>query len=730
MKKSNNKITIILFIVLAVIIIMGIVVAASKSQKGKIVSVSSKKELMEIYENDYEDIPEPLYEFLQFTVLPFYFPFNFASSNIYDYDDVVYNSSSKSTTSSQSSSSGVDIPTAGTDTSGATSSIGLSIPTATRTTTSHSTTNIQVENVDEADINKTDGKYIYSISNQKVLVTDVSNPSRMEVVGELKQYDTKTPVDLILDSENHKLVVIYEDTATSSYNSDTVVTVYDISNIEKFKTEKTFKLYAKYYTSRETNGVLYIVATGSLKRDSKTDEIDISYSEDNTSKEIDLKNIQYIKGQADDYQTIVASYKLGSGNDINVHSYLFSVSNAYVSQNNIYLTKNGYDYGDDVTTKDLFKKLFGPGGVWGLIFAYIRDDYSYGGSTYTTQINKIELKGNGDVEYVNSTEVTGKTLNQFSMDEYNGELRVALYESGEGSRIVVFDKDLNQIGSTDYYEKNEQMYSSRFIGNRAYLVTYRNTDPLFVIDLSDGENPKLLGKLEIPGYSTYLHPYDENHIIGIGMNSEAISRKDSNGRVISTTTQITGMKMAIFDVTDVKNPEQISQTIIGDRTTTSAVLQNHKALLFSKEKGIICIPVNTYSREFAIEDSTNVQTVINNYSKYGSTYKKSEGYLVYNINLQDGFTLKGTVKHDVSDKYNSGSTDLLRGLWINDNLFTISQSEMKASRLSDLKLLDDLDLTTYKHITIKEEQLNDNKNDENNNSSNTVVVKSSNETEE
>ena len=214
------------------------------------------------------------------------------------------------------------------------------------------------------------------------------------------------------------------------------------------------------------------------------------------------------------------------------------------------------------------------------------------------------------------------------------------------------------------------------------------------------------------------------------MNSESVSRKDSNGRVISTTTQITGMKMALFDVTDVRNPEQISQTVIGDRTTTSAVLQNHKALLFSKEKGIICIPVNTYSRDFVIEDSSSIQTVINNYSSYGSSYKKAEGYLVYNINLQDGFTLKGTVKHDVSSKYNSYSSDLLRGVWINDNLFTISQSEMKASRLSDLKLLDDLDLTTYKHITIKEEQLNDNKNDENNNSSNTVVVKSSNETEE
>ena len=718
MKKSKNKGTIILFIILAIIIIMGIIVATNRTQKGKIVSVSSKKELMQIYKNDYGEIPEFWYDFLEFTVLPIYLPKQFASSNIYDtnYDYV----------SSGTSSGAIDIPKAATTESAAASS-SFDLRSGTSSEKSHSTTNIQVENVDEADINKTDGKYIYSISNQKVLVTDVSDPTHMEVVGELEQYDTKTPVDLILDSEANRLVVIFEDTGRSSYNSETVATVYDISNVKKFKTEKTFKLNAKYYTSRETNGVLYIVSTGRLRKDTSKDEIDISYSEDNTTKEIDLKNIQYVKGDPDDYQTIVASYKLGSGSDINVHSYLFSLSNAYVSQNNIYLTNNGYEYGD-MTAGDMFKKLFGPGGVWGLIIGLVKDEYSYDSNAYT-QIHKIALKSDGDVEYVNSTKVVGTTLNQFSMDEYNGELRMALYESGEGSRIVVLDKDLKEIGSTEYFEKNERMYSSRFIGNRAYLVTYRNTDPLFVIDLSDGEKPKLLGKLEIPGYSTYLHPYDENHIIGIGMNSEVVTRKDSSGRVISTSTNITGMKMAIFDVTDVKNPEQISQTVIGDRNTTSAVLQNHKALLFSKEKGIICIPVNTYSSEFVIEDSTNVETVVKNYTSYSSKYKKSEGYLVYNINLQDGFTLKGTVKHDVSNNATTSSSDLLRGLWIEDNLFTISQSEMKASRLSDLKLLDDLNLKTYDHITIKEEKV-DEKENKNDDSSNTVVVKSSNETEE
>jgi uncharacterized secreted protein with C-terminal beta-propeller domain len=248
-------------------------------------------------------------------------------------------------------------------------------------------------------------------------------------------------------------------------------------------------------------------------------------------------------------------------------------------------------------------------------------------------------------------------------------------------------------------------------------------DPLFVFDLSNGENPKLLGKLEIPGYSTYLQAYDENHLIGIGMNSETKINKDSMGRVISSSTVITGMKMAIFDVTDVKNPKQISQTTIGDRYTTSAVLDNHKALLFSKEKGIICIPVNTYDTRMEVTDSTNISTIINDYKSYNTRYKPtSEGYLVYNINLNEGFKLKGNITHELSSSdsnYYYSKSDLLRGLWIEDYLFTISQSEMKANRISDLKLFDALNLRTYKHVAVQNNDNNDDKK-ENNDSSNTV----------
>ena len=721
MKKSKNKITIILFAILAVILIVGIRIALNNSGRGKIVSVSSKKELAKIYDKSYgyndSDMPDVIKYILEFTVLPY---------SIFSYDGIGYNNYYYES-SNINSSSDVSIPSAGSVSSSAVPSKSFDLDYIEKKSKTHSNTNLQVENVDEADITKTDGKYIYSISNNNVLITDVSNPENMEVVGVIGGSNKEIPVDLILNTDKHCLAVIKE---SGSSNDNTYVTIYNISNIKDIKTEKTFELKSKYYTSRAVNGYIYIISTGSLRKKNNNNndkEIDISYTEDNEYREIDLRNIQYLKDEESAYQTLVASYKLGSSESINVNSYLFSTENVYVSENNIYIADSIYDDSDGDTIGKAFQHLFGPGGVFGWIHYETKgySEYKYNTKTNTTIINKIAINEKGKINYIDSAEVSGKTINQFSMDEYNNEFRIALYESNKGSRIVVFDENLKQIGETEYVEPTENMYASRFIGDRAYLVTYRNMDPLFVFDLSNGENPKLLGKLEIPGYSTYLQAYDEDHLIGIGMNSETTVNKDSMGRVVSTSTVITGMKMAIFDVTDVKNPKQISQTIIGDRRTTSAVLDNHKALLFSKEKGIICIPVNTYDNEMKVTDSTNISTIINEYNRNNASNSiMSEGYLVYNINLDEGFKLKGSITHELSSS-NSNSTylksDLLRGLWIEDYLFTISQSEIKANRISDLKLFDALNLRTYKHIAVQNNENKEEKNDSSNTVSNDVT---------
>jgi uncharacterized secreted protein with C-terminal beta-propeller domain len=239
------------------------------------------------------------------------------------------------------------------------------------------------------------------------------------------------------------------------------------------------------------------------------------------------------------------------------------------------------------------------------------------------------------------------------------------------------------------------MYSSRFIGDRAYLVTYRTVDPLYTFDLSDPANPKVLGELKIPGYSTYLHPYDANHLIGIGMDTEEYTYRDNFGRVVSTSAVLTGMKMALFDISDLRNPKEISSIHIGDSRASSAILTNHKALLFSKEKNLIAIPVNNYQEDFIIEEnSDNNEDIISAYNRYLQPYI-SEGYFVYNISLDNGFTLKGTITHEkiASDYGAYYGNKMLRGLYIEDDLFTVSEGTLKVNALSDLKEITDLKLT-------------------------------------
>ena len=554
----------------------------------------------------------------------------------------------------------------------------------------YSTTNIQVENVDEADIIKNDGKYLYSLSDNDVIITNSEDPENISVASKIT-VSQGTPVDLML--YNNKLVIIsdyYISTNSYRYNNtnNTIVDVYDIQDKTTPKRVKTYTLYEPYYTSRCINNKLYVISSGKLRKDDNNkDDIATYYYEDNNKIDIKLKDIKYLKDIKTNNQTLISTLDLDNPTEnVNLQSYLIDISNAYVSQNNIYLLNQSYKYSNDYTP---LSAIFGFKGILGL------SDYSSSSSdsNTSTTIYKFNILDNGSIKYSAKAKETGKTINQFSLDEYNGNLRVALYNTN-GSKVVVFNDNLEKIGQTSYLAKGENMYSSRFFGNKAYLVTYRTVDPLYVIDLSEPTTPKVLGELKIPGYSTYLHPYDENHIIGIGMKTKETVNRNSFGRVTSTSSRIVGMKMALFDVTDPNNPTQISSTVIGDSRTSSAILTNHKALLFSKEKELLAIPVNNYAEDFEITNSSDsYSSIVNSYTSYGKQYL-SEGYLVYNINLKDGITLKGKVVHEgTSSKYSSyNNTRLLRGAYIGNNLYTISEDMIKVNSLDDLKQLSELKL--------------------------------------
>lgn len=674
----------IIVLLLVIVIIIGILCGAIiglRSNETKLISVKSEKELMAIYEGEEINIDA----ILGLATMPFSLLSDIPSTLYSGITDDITDSTIKNQSSTGSIQDVLD----------SIGSSGAVIDSESNTSESlvkeHSTTNIQVENVDEADITKTDGNYIYSISEDKVIITNVMNPENIKIEAKIEPTDDYIPEDIIL--YNNKLVVISENYI--SYNkSNTFVNVYDITRKSAPRLIEEYTLYEGYYTSRCINGRLYVIASGRLRKED--DKIVAYYNENNEQKDIGLSNIKYIKGLKSDDQTIIARLDLNTDEKVKVNSYLFNVENAYISEHNMYLLNE--EYADDATSYlwECLKSLFGPKGVIGYFKAW--DDFGYNYDEYTN-IYKFEICDDGSLEFTNKTKVKGTTINQFSLDEYEENLRMGLY-TYDGSRVVIFDKNLKQIGETSYLSKGEKMYSTRFIGNKAYMVTYKNTDPLYVIDLSNPSNPTVLGKLKIPGYSTYLHPYDENHLIGIGMQTKEKVYRNYSGKITSTRTVITGMKMALFDVSNVNNPIQISQTIIGDSRTTSAILTNHKALLFSAEKGIIAIPVNNYPSDFEIEiSSSNVSSMVNAYTTYNTSYT-SEGYFVYSINLTDGFKLKGVINHEKTaskkyyNSYNIGK--LLRGMWIEDNLYTVSEDMIKVNKLEDLTLVSELKIKEAK----------------------------------
>ena len=653
MKKA---IKIILLIILIISIL--IVINYRSKEKEEIIPITSQKELEKIY-NQEMGKETTLGKLLK---LPFSLLINEPRSYIMPVDNAK------------------QLDAVPSDLSGSTNSSNK------ESTKEYSTTNIQVENVDEADITKTDGDYIYSLSENNVIITDVREPEQMKIAAKISESSSNiVPEDLILEA--NQLVIIYEKMkSASSYEraEDTKVVIYDITNREEPKKMKSYELEQPYYTSRCIKGKLYVIASGRLKKENNN--IVTYYQEDEKQIDPGFNEISRIKDIDTDNQTILSMMDLNNiEENVKISSYLMNIENAYVSENNIYLLEERYKsrYSDTPEILDIF-------GWKGLIGAFDDKDLEEGEYGYRTEIYKFNLLEDGSIKFDKKTSEKGKTINQFSIDEYKNNLRVAL-DDNEGSRVVVFDKNMKKIGQTESVAKGEKMYSTRFLGEKAYLVTYQTIDPLFVIDLSNPTEPKVLGELKIPGYSTYLHPYDENHIIGIGMQTEEKVNRNASGKVTSTTASITGMKMALFDVSDVNNPVQISETIIGDRRTTSAVLTNHKALLFSKEKQLLAIPVNNYEEDFAIQTSTkNYGTMINNYTNYNKPYI-AEGYFVYQINVEDGINLKGTITHEkAKSTYYRTQTRLLRGLYIENNLYTVSEDYIKINQLEDLKEINQL----------------------------------------
>jgi inhibitor of cysteine peptidase len=291
-----------------------------------------------------------------------------------------------------------------------------------------------------------------------------------------------------------------------------------------------------------------------------------------------------------------------------------------------------------------------------------------------TEIHRIRVNGS-KLAFEAKGSVKGYALNQYSMDEYNGYFRLATtsqIDSTQQNNVYVLNADLNITGKVENLAEGERIYSARFMGDKCYLVTFRQVDPFFVLDMSNPAEPKVAGELKIPGYSSYLHLYDENHVIGLG-------KEDNN------------VKLSLFDVSDVNNPTEIAKyTIEGDYTDSEA-LYEPKAFLFDKEKELLVIPISQTNYGVVSPEGDTDSETRDSYLKAGYW----QGAYVFNVTTS-GFTLRGHITHqDETDPQYYGynyNKIMHRALYIDNTLYTVSNTKVLLNNLGPLSLITEVNL--------------------------------------
>lgn len=542
----------------------------------------------------------------------------------------------------------------------------------------YSTTNVQVEGVDEADIVKTDGEYIYIVKGDTVRVVKAYLPENMVELDDIEFDDSGfTPSDMYVDGD--KLVVLghsYYNYPYPVYRTDAMtmpypyygggiskVFIFDISDKTNIKVFRELEFEGSYSQSRKVDDMVYMVLSrpGFVPYDDikGADEILPRYKDtgDSVAKPlVGCTDIKYVPAFESANYLIVAGIPINEASgEISKEVVLGSAGNVYSSRENMYIAANEWNW-------------------------------NYRSSSETTNVYKFSL-GKDKIDFEGKGNVPGTILNQFSMDENNNHFRIATtkvndWDGLSTNNVYVLDENMEMVGQLEGIAPGESIHSARFMGDRLYMVTFKKIDPFFVIDMSDPNGPKILGKLKIPGYSDYLHPYDENHIIGFGKDTVELSEMEELDWN-QDFEWYQGLKIAMFDVTDVTAPKQMFYEVIGDRGTDSDLLHDHKALLFDKDKDLFAFPVTVAKLSDEVKNDPNASG-----SEYGDTV--FQGAYVYGIDLDKGFKLKAKITHydesEVADKsgfYWYGNKDIQRILYIGNFLYTVSKGMVKANDMTN-----------------------------------------------
>ncbi len=593
---------------------------------------------------------------------------------------------------------------------------------ATAVAEDYSKTNVQVKGVDEADIIKTDGKYIYTITGNTLFIIKAYPGDEAQIISTIT-FKKKSPKELFVEGDKLAVFGGFNDIEFMrkmnfrALRGMSFFDIYDISDRKNPSFEKSYKIEGNYFRARMKNGYVYFLT-----------QLSPRYAIGKPSPPVILyENEKYVVPPEDIYYfsipysnpylvTINAINMKNPQERINSKSVLVEgIPDLYMSHENIYIT-----YPKTISEWDIQKKIVmqllekflteedkkliqkiketdnevlsqteKEAKIFAIIQSYANyipeeekermekeldtllkkelEKYDYFEYTIISRISY----DNGEMNIEANGKVPGRIINQFSMDENNGIFRIATTLSGRQPRILLagtvptssnnvyaLNSNLDIIGRLEGLAKGERIFSTRFMGDRLYMVTFRQVDPFFVIDLSDPENIMLLGDLKIPGFSRYLHPYDEDTIIGIG--------HDATERGMQL-----GLKISLFDVSDVSKPKEIVKFSTDERFSRSTALYNHHAFLFSKEKNLLVIPV--YS------------------GYYAESEKTYNGAFVFHI-TKDEIKLRGLIDHSRGMKYWQPVVEI--SLYINELLYTKSPYLLRINKIDDLSSVKDVELKT------------------------------------
>ena len=426
----------------------------------------------------------------------------------------------------------------------------------------YSSTNTQVENVDESDVVKTDGKYIYTIYNGIFsILRPQSDDSPIKLLSKLdctKFSITGTTYAQMYIYKNRAIIV-------DTYEGDMLI--IDTTDISNPTAVTTVRPSGGYLSSRLIGSKLYVV-------------YNVFFFNENFDK--------------NKPETFVPTIEIGGSLYTCDYKNIYSCPDNYMSTRCAYLSVCCYEVTDGAL--DSFTSVIGSAdnvycNTENLIAATSKNNVSDGDKSETL-VSRFSIS-KGKIKYETSAIIDGTLLNQFSIDEHNGYFRFVTtvkhwktvhidaegdneptsYKAltGTSNGLVILNKDLYTVGEISSLAEGEKVYSVRFMGDMAYFVTYRQIDPLFSADLSDPENPKILGALKIPGFSSYLHPYGDK-LLGIG-------------RIGGT------VKLSMFDISDPENVIEESVKHIY-RCLGSEALDNHKSVLIDYKKNFIGFPAH------------------------------------------------------------------------------------------------------------------------------------------